>query len=156
MPFYNHLENWSGLEIEAVPSSPWRKRFPFWPFFVGQMIQFELRVTKEGNFEKDDLKFHLVEKMTGEEKPKIVTLTQIRDSSTTKRIVFCLQNGSKVTSKGDVRYWLSNRGYIVENEPIFTAEAISLDSLIIPALFALLGPLFGFIVGLILGLILGA
>ena len=54
-----------------------------------------------------------------------------------------------------MKYWVSNRGYNVDNEPIFTGEAISLDPWIIPILLMILGPLIGFLGGLVLGLMIG-
>ena len=154
MPFYNHLKNWNGLEVEASPSNPWRKRFPFWPFFVGQRIQFDLKITKEVPFEKNDLSFHLVERMSKEEKPRMVAPHPLPEETSNTEKVFRMQNSSRITSTGEVRYWISNRGYNVDHEPIFAAEAVSLDSLIIPSLLALIIPLISFILGLVIGILL--
>ncbi len=154
MPFYNHLRNWNGLDIEVSPINPWRKRFPFWPYFIGQEIQFELKVIKKGAFEKDDLNFHLVERMTEEEKPRMISPTLVAEESSSNVKFFRLQNSGRVTAKGEVRFWLSNRGYVVENEPIFAAEVVYLDSLIIPSLLVLVGPFFCLLLGLILGLLI--
>jgi hypothetical protein len=153
MPFYNHLQNWNGLEIKALPINPWRKRFPFWPFFIGQRVELALKVTKQNSLGKNDLNFHLVEKMADEEKPKMIALVPQPTSSSDREKVFHLQNGSRITSQGEIRYWLSNRGYNVDNEPIFTAEAVCMDDLILPLLVAIIGPLLGFILGLIIGLL---
>jgi hypothetical protein len=155
MPLYNHLKNWNGLDIEAVPAGSWRRRFPFWPFFVGQRVQFLIRVAKKRGVEKDDLSFHFVEKMAEEEKPRMIALALLEKDSSDNEKVFFLQNGSKITSSGEIRYWLSSRGYNVEGEPVFAAEAVCLDSLIVPSLFALIGPILGLILGLIIGLLIG-
>lgn len=155
MPFYNHLENWNGLEIQASPISSWRKRFPFWPYFVGEKIQFELKISKKEGFEENDLKFHLVEKMSEEEKPLIVNPRMLPKESSGKVMVYKLENPPRAISKGEVRFWLSNRGYIVDSEPIFAAEIIYLDSLVIPSLLILVGPFLGFLFGLVLGLLVG-
>lgn len=155
MPFYNHLKNWRGLEIQASPISPWRKRFPFWPYLVGEEIQFEIRVAKKAAFEPNELNFHLVERISEEEKPRIVTLQLVPEASTKDVKVFHLQQGTRVIAKGEYRFWLSDRGYIVDDEPLFAAEAVYLDSLVIPSLIVLVGPIFGFLLGLVLGLLLG-
>lgn len=155
MPFYNHIDNWNGLEIEAFPSEPWRKRLSFWPFFVGQRVSLAIKVTKNTDFEKNDFNFHFVEKMSDEEKPKMIAPVLLPEESSNKEKVFHLQNGSRITAKGEIRYWVSNRGYNVDHEPIFAAEAVCLDALIIPSLFALIAPLLGFILGLIIGLMIG-
>ena len=42
MPFYNHLREWNGVDIEVRPGEPWRRKIQFWPYFVGQRIQLEL------------------------------------------------------------------------------------------------------------------
>jgi len=155
MPFYNHLENWNGLEIQASPISSWRKRFPFWPYFVGEKIQIELKASKKEGYEANDLKFHLVEKLSNEEKPRIVMPRLLSKESNGKVKVFNLENPPRAISKGEVRFFLSNRGYIVDSEPIFAAEIIYLDSLVIPSLLILVGPILGFLFGLVLGLLLG-
>ena len=36
MPLYHHLSDWNGLDIKAYPLEPWRKKFSFWPYIVGQ------------------------------------------------------------------------------------------------------------------------
>lgn len=155
MPLYNYIPDWNGLEIYVKPAEPWRKRIRFWPYFVGQTVQLELVVKKSQAVGKGEIQFHLVEKIASMEKPRIVTLTNTPERSTNQEMTFIVQGGSKITGKGDIKYWVSNRGYNVDNEPIFSGEAISLDSWIIPILAMILGSLFFFLGGLFLGLILG-
>lgn len=155
MPLYNHIPDWNGLEIEINPLETWRKRIPFWPYFVGQKIRLEVVITKATTIEEDDLQFHVVEKMADEAKPRIVTLAHQPDSAYDRGRVLVLENGSMITGKGDVRYWLSNRGYNVDHEPVFSTEAISLDMFIIPFILIVIGPFLGFLCGLILGLMIG-
>ena len=155
MPFYNHLKNWHGLEIQAAPINPWRKRFSFWPYFVGQEILFEIRVSKNSPVDPNDLNFHLVARLSEEEKPRIITPRLVSAVSTRDVKVFHLQKGIRVIAKGEYRFWLSDRGYIIDDEPLFAAEAVYLDSLVIPSLLVLVGPIFGFLLGLVLGLLLG-
>lgn len=156
MPFYNHFLDWNGLEVDVQPIEPRRKRFRIWPYFVGQRIQLELRVKKATPFEKNDLQFHFVEKMADEDKPRMVAPKFLPEQSTSHEKVFELRNGSRITGKGEVKYWLSSRGYNVDHEPIFSTEVINLDSLVIPLLVMVGGPLLGFIFGLLLGLLLGS
>ena len=155
MPFYNYINNWNGLEIQASPISRWRKRFPFWPYFVGEKIQFELKVNKLGGYEANDIKFHLVEKMSEEEKPRILMPRLLATESNDKIKIYNLENPPRVISKGEVRFWPSNRGYIVESEPVFAADVIYMDTLVIPSLLVLVGPFLGFLIGLVLGLLVG-
>jgi hypothetical protein len=156
MPFYNHFLDWNGLEVDVQPAEPRRKKFRIWPYFVGQRIQLELRVKKVTPIEKNDLQFHFVEKMADEDKPRMVAPTFLPEQSTDHEKVFELRNGSRISGKGEVKYWLSSRGYNVDHEPIFSAEAISLDPMVIPLLVMISGPLLGFIFGLLLGLLLGS
>jgi hypothetical protein len=156
MPLYNHLLEWNGLDIEVQPAEPWRKKIRFWPYFVGQRIQLELRVKMLTANEKSDLHFHLGEQMADVDKPRMIAPTLLPDQSTSREKIFSIQNGTRITGKGEVKYWVSNRGYNVDNEPIFTAETINLDSLIIPIILMVLGPLLVFLSGLILGLLLGS
>jgi hypothetical protein len=155
MPFYNHISNWNGLEIKVSPKNRWRKRFPFWPYFVGQQVELELHVRRKTPGIKDDGKFHLVEKMADEDKPRMVSLISLTGQVANQEKVFILQDSNRITGIGEIKIWLSNRGYNVDHEPIFVAEAISLDPLILPALLMLVGPLLGLIVGLLLGLLFG-
>ena len=155
MPLYNTIPNWNGFEIEVHPAETWRKRIRFWPYFVGQMIQLELVIRKSPEAASSTPQFHLVEKMPDVEKPRIVTPRKLAETSNPQETVFLLQGNSRITGKGEVRYWISNRGYVVDSEPIFAAEAVSLDSWILPILIIILGPLLGFLSGLILGLIIG-
>lgn len=155
MPLYHHLSDWNGLDIKAYPLEPWRKRAPFWPYFVGQKVRLELVVTKAGQIEKGDLQFHVVEKKADEAKPTIIPLEPKSQADTQKQRTLLLQCGSLITGKGEIKYWLSNRGYNVDHEPIFTAEAINLDLLVLPIALMVLGPMLGFLAGLVLGLVLG-
>jgi hypothetical protein len=155
MPFYNHIPSWNGLEIEVSPKNPWRKKFPFWPYFVGQKVELELRVKNRIGDDPGNRKFHLVEKKTDEEKPRMVSLIPSPDQSIHPEKTFILEDSCRITGKGEIKIWLSNRGYNVDHEPIFVAEAISLDSLILPALLMFVGPLLGLVVGLLLGLLIG-
>ena len=155
MPFYNHFLDWNGLEVDVQPAGSRRKRVCIWPYFVGQRIQLELRLKKATPFEKNDLQFHFVEKMADVDKPRLVAPTFLPEQSTDHEKVFELRNGSRITGKGEVKYWLSSRGYNVDHEPVFSTEAVSLDSLVIPLLVIISGPLFGFVFGLLLGLLLG-
>lgn len=155
MPLYHHLPDWNGLDVKAYPLEPWRKRIPFWPYFVGQKVCLEMVVTKSSQIEKVDLQFHVVEKMSDEAKPKIIPLDiKSQVGSQTQRILL-LESSSLITGKGEIKYWLSNRGYNVDHEPIFTAEAINLDLLVLPIALMVLGPLLAFLAGLVLGLALG-
>jgi hypothetical protein len=155
MPLYHHLPDWNGLDIKALPLESWRKRFPFWPYFVGQKVRLELIVTKAGQIEKGDLQFHGVEKMGNEAKPTIISLSLKSQVDSQNQRTLELQSSSLITSKGEIKYWLSNRGYNVEHEPIFTTEAINLDQLVLPIALMVLVPLLGFLAGLVLGLVLG-
>lgn len=155
MPLYHHLPDWNGLDVKAHPLEPWRKRFPFWPYFVGQKVRLELVVTKADQIEKGDLQFHLVEKKADDAKPTIIPLDLKPQPDSHNQKTLLLQGGSLITGKGEIKYWLSNRGYNVDHEPIFTAEAINLDLLVLPIALMLLGPLLGFLAGLVLGLVLG-
>jgi hypothetical protein len=155
MPLYHHLPDWNGLDIKALPLESWRKRFPFWPYFVGQKVRLELVVTKAGQIEKGDLQFHGVEKMENEAKPTIISLSLKSQVDSQNQRTLELQSSSLITSKGEIKYWLSNRGYNVEHEPIFTTEAINLDLLVLPIALMVLVPLLGFLAGLVLGLVLG-
>ncbi len=156
MPLYNNLPSWNGFTIEVHPVDTWRRRIRFWPYFVGQIIQLELVVIRSKNTEKDDLQFHLVEKMPDVEKPRIIAPKRIMERCTPQESVFIIQETSKITGKGEVKYWVSNRGYNVDSEPVFTTEAISLDSWVIPILLMILGPLIGILCGFVLGLIVGS
>jgi hypothetical protein len=102
-----------------------------------------------------NFQFHMVEKMPGVEKPRIVAPKMDLERSTQEEAVFIVQDGSRITGKGEVKYWVSNRGYNVDIEPVFTAEVISLDTWVVPIMLMILGPLVGFLSGLVLGLILG-
>ena len=155
MPLYNNLQNWNGLAIEVHPTETWRQKISFWPYFVGQFVRLELVVKKPADASQDSFQFHMVEKMPGVEKPRIVAPRMDPERSTQQEAVFIVQDGSRITGKGEVKYWVSNRGYNVDSEPVFTAEAISLDSWVIPIILMVLGPLVGFLSGLVLGLILG-
>jgi hypothetical protein len=154
MPFYNCLNDWNGLRIKASPLNPWRKRFPFWPFFVGQRVQIKLTIKKMETFKGNDLSFHLVEKLSDDGKPRMVSLQPVPEETTRAGKVFCMDAGSRITSSGEIGYWVSNRGYNVDNEPIFTTEAISFDSLVIPLIVAFVIPLFCLLLGLILGMMI--
>lgn len=155
MPLYNTILNWNGFEIEVHPAESWRKRIRFWPYFVGQLIQLELVIMKFPEAASNDPQFHLVEKLPDVEKPRIVTPRKLAETSTPQKSNFLFQASSRITGKGEVRYWISNRGYVVDSEPIFAAEAVSLDPWILPILIIILGSLLGFISGFILGLIVG-
>ncbi len=155
MPLFHSLLNWNGLDIKAHPLEPWRKRFPFWPYFVGQKVHLELVITKSSQIETADLQFHIVEKMADESKPKIIPLTIQSQVASEYERTLLLENSSLITGRGEIKYWLSNRGYNVDHEPIFTADAISLDPLVLPIAMMVLGPLLGFLAGLVLGLVLG-
>jgi hypothetical protein len=155
MPLYNNIPNWNGFEIEVHPAEAWRKKIRFWPYFVGQIIRLELVIKKSTDTGKGDIQFHVVEKMPDVEKSRIVTPRKIPERSTPQEMVFIVRGTGKITGKGEMKYWVSNRGYNVDNEPVFTAEAISLDSWIIPILLMILGPLIGFLGGLVLGLMIG-
>ena len=156
MPLYNNISNWNGLEIQVNPLEQWRKKIPFWPYFIGQKIQLEIVISKPGTFEKVDLQFHAVEKMASESKPRIISLIPKPDLSSDQIRVFSLENGSMITGGGTIQYWLSNRGYNVDSDPIFTTEAINLDSFVIPFLLLLIGPFLCFLGGLVLGLLMGS
>lgn len=155
MPLYNQLPNWNGLDIQAHPAEGWRKRIRFWPYFVGQKVQLELVIRKPTPIQKEDMQFHIVEKMADEAKPKIIATSTAPDSSESQEKCILVKDASKITAKGEIKYWLSNRGYNVDHEPIFTTEAVSLDTLIIPILLMVLGPILAFLGGLILGCLLG-
>lgn len=155
MPLYHHLPDWNGLNVKALPLEPWRKRLPFWPYFVGQKVRLELVITKTGQIEKGDLQFHVVEKKADEAKPTIIPLDLKPQEDSQNQKTLLLQNSSLITGKGEIKYWLSNRGYNVDQEPIFTAEAINLDLLVLPIALMVLGPLLGLLAGLFLGLVLG-
>jgi len=155
MPLYNITPNWNGFEIEVYPAETWRKRIRFWPYFVGQLIRLELVIKKSTDVTSNDPQFHLVEKMPDVEKPRIVTPRKIPERSTPQEAVYVVQGSSRITGKGEIRYWVSNRGYVVDSEPVFAGEAVSLDSWILPILIMILGPLIGFLSGFILGLIIG-
>jgi hypothetical protein len=155
MPLYHHLQDWNGLDVRAFPLESWRKKFPFWPYFVGQKVRLELHVAKPSVFEKSDLQFHMVEKIAGETKPTILALNTSQEQASGNHRVFYLESGSLITGKGEIRYWLSNRGYNVDHEPVFTAEAINLDSFIVPIALMILGPLLGFLAGIVVGLVVG-
>lgn len=154
MPLYHHLSNWSGLQIKVRPLENWRKKVPFWPYFVGQKTRLELVITKPTAIEKTDLQFHIVEKMGEEAKPKIIELILSPQITSEGERTLYLDSGSLITGKGELKYWLSNRGYNVDHDPIFTAEVINLDTFIIPIALMLLGPLLGFLAGLIFGLLI--
>ena len=156
MPLYNHILNWNGLDVQIYPSETWRKRIPFWPYFVGQRIRLEVHVTKTEIFEQGDLQFHAVEKLAGEAKPRIVPLSLESGPASDQKMVFSLENAGIITGGGEVKYWLSNRGYNVDHQPIFTADVINPDTFVIPFIFMVLGPLLGFLSGLVLGLVVGS
>jgi len=151
MPFFNHNYEWNGLAIDVQPIEPWRKRYPFWPYFVGQRINLELSVSLPTETKASELQFHLVEKMPDQDKPRIIPPSLVPDRSAGGQLVFHIQNGSRITGKGEVKYWVSNRGYNVGHEPVFSTDAISLDSLIIPLIIAAVGPILGFLLGLVIG-----
>ena len=155
MPLYNHIPDWNGLEIEVHPLETWRRRIPFWPYFVGQKVRLEVIITKKAVIDKVDLQFHVVEKMAGENKPKIVSLILKSNPTSVREKVFSFEEGSLITGRGEIRYWLSNRGYNVDHEPVFAAEAINPDSFIVPFILMVVGPILGFLGGLILGLVIG-
>jgi hypothetical protein len=155
MPLFNHIPNWNGLEIEVHPGETWRKKIRFWPYFIGQVIRFELVIRNGPDQGKAERQFHIIEKMPDVEKPKIITPRLVPERSAQQNTVFTVQGSSKITGKGEIKYWLSNRGYVVDSEPVFSAEAISLDSWVIPIILLVLGPLIGFLSGLALGLIIG-
>jgi hypothetical protein len=111
-------------------------------------------VSKGDSFEISDLSFHLVERMPKGEKPRMVALQPLKEETLVHEKVFFLQNGSRISSSGEIRYWVSNRGYNVDSEPIFTAEVLSLDSMVIPLIVAFVIPLFCFLLGLILGIMI--
>ena len=89
--------------------------------------------------------------MPDEDKPKMVALNVLHDQSTELKKILGNKNASRITGKGEVKYWVSNRGYNVEAEPIFSTEAISLNSLVIPIILMVLSPILGFFCGFILG-----
>ena len=155
MPLYHHLQDWNGLDVTAHPLEIWRKRFPFWPYFVGQHVRLELLITKPDGISQADLQFHVVEKMADEAKPKIIALSPGPQGKLENQVTLCLQGSSLITGEGEIKYWLSNRGYNVDHEPIFTAKAINLDSLVIPIALTVLGPMLGFLAGLVIGFVLG-
>jgi hypothetical protein len=155
MPLYNNIPDWNGFEIQVKPVEPWRKRIRFWPYFVGQTVLLELVVKKSPAMPKGDLQFHVVEVMPDVEKPRIVTPTSLPERSIDREMMFIVRGSSRITGKGEVKYWVSNRGYNVDNEPIFTGEALNLDSWIIPILLMVLGPLIAFLSGLFFGLMMG-
>jgi hypothetical protein len=155
MPLFNNIPNWNGFEIEVRPAETWRQKVRFWPYFVGQIIQLELVFKKTSGVGVDNLQFHIVEKMPDLDKPKIIAPRAIQDRLTPQEAVFSIQDSSKITGKGEIRYWVSNRGYNVDNEPVFTTEAICLDTLVIPTILVIIGPMIGFLSGLVLGLIIG-
>jgi len=154
MPFYNHMQEWNGLEIVVSPVESWRKRICFLPYFVGQKIQLELRITKNTTSEDANLQFHLVEKMADVEKPRMIAPILSPDQSTNSEKLYTVQDVSRITGKGEIKYWLSTRGYNVEGEPIFSTEAITLDTLVIPITLMSIGPLIGFLCGLLVSLFL--
>ena len=153
MPQFNNNPNWHGLEIEVHPLERWRQRFRFWPYFVGQKIQLELKIRNSSGGKLNDVKFYVVERMAGADKPKILTPNVSTAESFSKESVFQVKNSSRVTAKGEVKYWVSNQGYNVDSDPIFTAEVINLDSVIIQLLMTTIGPILGFIAGLLIGLL---
>jgi hypothetical protein len=154
MPFYNHKFDWNGLNIQTHPLEAWRKRYNFWPYFVGQQVKLELRVQFPEGTDPNNVQFHLVEKMSEQAKPSIIPVTVQTTSSTNNVLVYIIQNSSRITGKGEVKYWLSNRGYNVDSEPIFSAEAVNPDTWILPLITILIGPLIGFLFGLVVGLLL--
>jgi hypothetical protein len=155
MPQFNKLSNWKELEIEVHPAESWRKILRFWPYFVGEKVQLELIVRKFAGISKEDLNFHLVEKLPDDSKPRIIKPTIIQNPSSNTAITLSIPNVSRITGKGEMKYWVSNQGYQVSGEPIFTAEAINLDSFIIQIILMTVGPIACLLAGLVLGLLLG-
>jgi len=151
MPLYNTISNWNGLEIKVYPAESWRQKFRFWPYFVGQKVRLELVVKMTTDNEKNDMQFHIVAKMPDADKPRMIAPTVQTDSSNNRERKVSVENGSRIFGKGEIKYWVSNRGYNVDNEPIFSADAISMDSLIIPIILVIIGPVLGILCGLVLG-----
>ena len=155
MPFYNQNFEWNGLAIQVQPLETWRKRYPFWPYFVSQHIHLELRIKVPADFDRSELQFHLVEKMSDQDKPRIIPAAYKPSVSSNRELVFSIQNSGRITGKGEVKYWVSNRGYNVDHEPVFSAEIVSLDSWILPLIVMSVGPILGFLLGLVIGLLIG-
>ena len=153
MPFYNHNYEWNSLVFDIQPMESWRKRYPLWPYFVGQRINLELSISTPKGIEDRDLQFHLVEKKPDEDKSRIIPLNLVTDRPTGQSLMLQVQNGSRITGKGEIRYWVSNQGYNVGPVPVFSADIISLDSLIIPMIIAVIGPALGFLLGLVIGIL---
>jgi len=155
MPQFNNLSNWKGLDIEVQPTQSWRKIIRFWPYFVGQNVHLDLIVRRLAGTSKEDINFHLVEKMPDDAKPRIIKPSTIPNESLNAAIMLRVPKPSCITGKGEVKYWVSNQGYQVSGDPIFTAEAINLDSFIIQILLMTVGPIACLLAGLVLGVLLG-
>ncbi len=155
MPQYLPKSNWNGLSIEVIPVEKWRQRFKFWPYFVGQKVLLELTITKNHDYDNGDMKFYVVEKMPDAEKPLIIPPAILPKESSGDALTLTLQESSRISGKGEVKYWVSNHGYNLDSGPIFTAEVLNLDSVIIQILMTTVGPVLGFLAGLILGLVFG-
>lgn len=154
MPFYNHNLDWNGLTFQAQPLEVWRKKCNYWPYFVGQQVKLELRVHFPEGTDPTNAQFHLVEKMSEQAKPGIIPVVIETTSSTNNEFVYRVQNSSRITGKGEIKYWISNRGYNVDSEPIFSAEAVNPDTWILPLITILIGPMIGFLLGLVIGLLM--
>jgi len=156
MPQFNHLHDWHGLDIQVFPAERWRQKLRFWPYFVGQKARLLLKIRKPTGIEAADTHFYIVEKMPDAPKPRIVTPLIPQQSPLQTEMDVAVDDVSRITGKGELRYWLSTHGYTAEGEPIFTAEAINLDVMILPLMVMLLGPMLGCIVGYLLGLMAGS
>ncbi len=154
MPTYNSPIQWNNLEIEISPADPWRKRLRFWPFFVGQKIELELRIKGLAALEKPEQPFHIVAKLPDENQPRIITPILAADPVDNRVTIAHINGQRRIIGKGEIKYWISNRGYNVDNDPIFIAEAINLDSMIVQVLAMAIGPFFCFIAGLVLSLLI--
>jgi hypothetical protein len=155
MPQYLPKSNWNGLDIAVTPVEKWRQRLRFWPYFVGQQVILELTITKNPEFDNGDLKFYVVEKMPDADKPLIIPPAILLKEGFGDEVTLTVQDSSRISGKGEVKYWVSNHGYNLDSGPIFTAEVLNLDSVIIQILLMTVGPLLGFFAGLVLGLLSG-
>lgn len=145
MPQYHSLKV-DRFKIEAMPKSLLRRVFRFWPYFVGNRVEFKLSIV-DLNSIIDSTSLHLFEIFNGEEKT-LKKFDRAKITDDWNNIV-----GNPIDREGDVIYRIGVSSKSSSSQTIFSAHVINTDRWSLGCLGLLFGTIGTIVAGIILGFI---